>query len=100
MMREKSKIMYCISFILFLGVIQKGFNKVYPDNYYDSDFKNKTHEYNMGPNNNLDGGIGNNNDIGDFHYYFDNTDYFNNYEDFQYYDKKDEYYEHNYYKSN
>ena len=30
-------------------------------------------------------------------FYFDDYDYYNNYKDFQYYDKKDDYYDHNYY---
>ena len=99
-MKKKQEIISWISFILFFSITKINFDFyiLEPTAYYN-DYSNKTSpkQYEIVPNNDL---INNNyiNKIDDFHYYFDDYDYYDNYKDFQYYDKKDDYYEHHYYE--
>ena len=100
-MKKKQEIISWISFILFFSITKINFDFyiLEPTAYYN-DYSNKTSpkQYEIVPNNDLN----NNSDINkidDFHYYFDDYDYYNNYKDFQYYDKKDDYYDHHYYKN-
>lgn len=72
-----------------------------PESYYDDYFKNNYDKYNKLPSNDLNNnGCNDNCKINDFHHYFDDYDYYNNYSDFQYYDKKDDYNDHKYYNGN
>ena len=93
---QRKEIIIWMSFILFFNITKTNFTfyTLDPTAYYDEYFnKTSPKQYELTPNNNLD-----NNKIDDFHYYFDDYDYYNNYKDFQYYDKKDDYYEHHYYE--
>lgn len=93
---QRKEIIIWVSFILFFNIAKTNFTfyTLAPTSYYDEYFnKTSPKQYELTPNNNLD-----NNKIDDFHYYFDDYDYYNNYKDFQYYDKKDDYYEHHYYE--
>ena len=95
-MKKKYEIINCLTLILFFSIVNKNITIEVPTSDYDDYFnQNNIKQYNTFPDNNL-----NNNDmnkIEDFHYYFEDYDYYNNYKDFQYYDKKDDYYDHNYY---
>lgn len=95
-MNKNQEIISWVSFILIFSIAKISFDFyiIEPTSYYD-DYFNKTSpkQYEILPNNDL------NNKIDDFHYYFDDYDYYNNYKDFQYHDKKDDYYEHHYYES-
>lgn len=99
-MKKKYEIINCLTLILFFSIVNKNIAIEVPTSDYDDYFnQNNTKQYNTFPDNNLNNNLNNNdmNKIEDFHYYFDDYDYYNNYKDFQYYDKKDDYYDHNYY---
>lgn len=99
-MKGKQGMISCLSFILFFNITKINFDSyiVEHTSYYDYFNKTTPKQYEIVPNTDLN----NNSDINkidDFHYYFDDYDYYNNYKDFQYYDKKDDYYEHHYYEN-
>lgn len=101
-MKDKQKIGQYLILILFISIINNNFDFciLKPKSYYD-DYFNKTSpkEYESLPNKDLNN-EDNINKIDDFHYYFDDYDYYDNYKDFKYHDKKDDYYDHNYYERN
>ena len=77
-MNRKQRIISCLSLILFFNItkINSDFYILEPTSYYD-DYFNKTipKQYETVPNNDLN----NNSDINkidDFHYYFDDYDYY------------------------
>ncbi|MCI9303075.1 hypothetical protein [Clostridium sp.] len=100
-MKDKERIVKYLIFILIFNVIKNNFDfcMLNPKSYY-SDYFNKTtpKEYESVPSKDLNSEDNNINKIEDFHYYFDDYDYYDNYKDFKYYDKKDDYYDHNYYE--